>query len=309
MGKHFDVVPVEFATNPFGLTAAVLKCDVIFCWFADIHSVSAVTLARILGKPSIVVSGGYDVANLPEIEYGAFAGSFPTRIAAKHALRKADRVLVVDPSLAVEAIAHARYDGRNIRYLPTGYDPQLWTPGPEGVREPIVITVSEVSKRTLKLKGIDTFAATAKLVPEASFVVVGELKTDWTNVEEMRGISNLTCVGRLETEELRETYHRASVYCQLSLHEGLPNALCEAMLCGCVPIGTRAGGIERAIGDTGFVVPFGNANATATAIRAALSAPISRRGEARSRISSQFSPSRRAEGLLSVIAEVTGTAG
>ena len=42
------------------------------------------------------------------------------------------------------------------------------------------------------------------------------------------------------------------------MREGLPNALCEAMLCECVPVGTDVQGIRTAMGDAGFYVPYGD---------------------------------------------------
>jgi len=50
--------------------------------------------------------------------------------------------------------------------------------------------------------------------------------------------------------------------------EGLRNALCEAMLCECIPVGTERNGIPIAIGDAGFYVPYGDPVVTANAIQA-----------------------------------------
>jgi glycosyltransferase involved in cell wall biosynthesis len=43
-------------------------------------------------------------------------------------------------------------------------------------------------------------------------------------------------------------------YFQLSIMEGFPNALAEAMLCGCIPIGSNVSGIPFIIGDTGYIL-------------------------------------------------------
>ena len=53
--------------------------------------------------------------------------------------------------------------------------------------------------------------------------------------------------------ELREYFSESQYYIQASRIEGLPNALCEAMLCECIPIGNAVFGIPKAIGNTGLI--------------------------------------------------------
>ena len=52
------------------LVRAVARSDVVFGWFASWHTFWPVTLAWLMRKPSVVVIGGYDTANMPEIRYG-----------------------------------------------------------------------------------------------------------------------------------------------------------------------------------------------------------------------------------------------
>jgi glycosyltransferase involved in cell wall biosynthesis len=63
------------------------------------------------------------------------------------------------------------------------------------------------------------------------------------------------------------------------MREGLPNALCEAMLCGCVPVGTKRNGIPTAIGDCGFYVPYDDPKAAAEAIKKRLAQETWEKGQ------------------------------
>ena len=96
----------------------------------------------------------------------------------------------------------------------------------------------------------------------------------------------------------------AKVYCQLSRYEGLPTALCEAMLCGCVPVGTSYCGIPTAIGDAGFYIPYGDVEATVEATRKALNCDKAK--EARRRIKDMFPLERREKELVAEISELLG---
>jgi glycosyltransferase involved in cell wall biosynthesis len=153
----------------------------------------------------------------------------------------------------------------------------------------LTVSVGDDCER-VKLKGIDTFIKAAAFLPDTQFVVIG---IGGTALKMLQKISpqNVDFIPPISLEDLNSFYQKSKVYCQLSMREGLPNALCEAMLCECVPVGTDVQGITTAIGDTGFYVPYGDVKAAADAIMKALTSDKGK--EARKRIIEMFPLSKR----------------
>ncbi len=277
LSKHFKVETAEPPKKILGwvsylvrIAKKVKKSDIVFAWFAGWHSAPGVFFSNLFGKKSVVVVGGYDCANIPELGYGAFAkGRFLKEgMPAKYVFKHADKILVVESSLKEDIVKNAKMSGDNIEYLPTGYDSDYWTP--DGKKENIALTVGGGGTlQRIKIKGLDTFVKAAAHLPDIKFIVVGVFGDAKKYLESIAS-DNVELIGFLGQDELREYYRKAKVYCQLSIREGLPNTLCEAMLCGCVPVGTDSvPGIRAAMGDTGFYVPYGNVKATADTIRGA----------------------------------------
>ncbi len=69
--------------------STVAAADLVFQWFATPSA--PVLAARLAKKPSIVIAGGFDVASLPEIDYGRMAHPV-TRAMGRLTLRTAQRV-------------------------------------------------------------------------------------------------------------------------------------------------------------------------------------------------------------------------
>lgn len=305
--RHFSVKAVEWKRG-FGMLESALKiiwgvwwCDASFTWFASVYGAVAVFFSRLFRKKSVIVVAGYDVAKVPELKYGAFT-KFKEAIPARYCLKKATHVLVVDESLKRDAIENAEVDGENIEYLPTGYDANYWKP--KGEKEDLVLTVASADDAyRVRLKGLDTFVKAARLVPGVPFVAVGVSGKAKGYLEEMAP-TNVELIGFIDETRLRGLYQKAKVYCQLSLKEGLPNALCEAMLCGCVPVGTEGvGGIALAIGDAGYCVPYGDDKAVAKAIETALQTSSEIGKKSRERIIERFSMEEREEGIVNLLTE------
>ena len=296
--KHFDV-KIEHYTGLRSIPKilkGVLWSDITFSWFADTHAFWAVLLSKIFRKKSIVVVGGFEVANVPEINYGLMLSPISAR-RVKYVLENADKVLTVSDSLKMDAINNAGVNGKNIHTVHSGCDSNKWEF--EGEKEDLTISVSVGNTwNRARLKGLDVFVESAKFLPAIKFLVIG---IQGKALEKLKYIAscNVDFVDPLSQDELIPYYQRAKVYCQLSIREGFGNSACEAMLCECVPVGTKRGGIPTVIGDAGFYVPYGDPKATAEAIKKALQ---SGKGEvARERIKNMFPIEKREKELKEMI--------
>jgi glycosyltransferase involved in cell wall biosynthesis len=307
--KHFKVQvvnavwrenrPFSFVLVPLSIFRGILRADVTYSWFAGVHSFFAVLWSRLLNKKSIVVVGGYEVARVQGIHYSPSSVIFSRLV--RYTLNHADLVLVVDESLKKEAIENIGANGSNIRTVPTGFDFNEFRPS--GNKQDLALTIGY--SRTLdrnRIKGIDVFAECARALPEIEFVAIGvegEAFDDLAN----RKIGNLHLFGLVPQSVLHPYFHKAKVYCQFSMHEGLPNALCEAMLCECVPAGTKICGIPVAIGDTGFYAEVGDPKTATEAIKKALASD--KGAAARERICTLFPLERREREILQAVKDVT----
>jgi len=303
--NHFNVKPIQWLGKRtiFKIASGVLKSDVSFSWFAGGHALITVFFSRLFGKKSIVIVGGFDAAYVPEINYGTFFNSkFHKKFLAKFTLRHADRVLVVDPSLKKQIQYLLQKPCDHVIYVPTGYDLEYFKP--HGKKKNIVLTVGEVKKGNIKRKGFEIFVKVAKKFPDISFVLAGKHTDDSIQYLKKIAPSNVKFTGFISDEKLLDLYQKSRVYCQLSRHEGLPNALCEAMLCECIPVGSFQNGIPRAIANTGFYASWGDIEETTEALNEAITAPIEKGKEARKRIKHKFPMAKREKTIIKLLKNI-----
>jgi len=268
----------------------------IYIWFADYHSLLPVLFARIFSKRSFLVLGGYDVVYIPEIKYGSFSNPLRS-FCASISLKFANFLLPVDPELAVQARKRVKQISGKIVTVPTGYDPKIWFP--DSVKENTILTVAIChSLQRIRLKGIDFFIKIAGELPEYNFKIVG---ISPALMSELPRLPNLTVLASLDSKALRREYSRAKVYAQFSLHEGLPNVLCEAMLCQCIPVGSHVGGIPTAIGGCGFLLKKREFESAKNIVVKALNAPPELGKKARAHILNNFPIHRREEALIEIL--------
>jgi glycosyltransferase involved in cell wall biosynthesis len=82
----------------------------------------------------------------------------------------------------------------------------------------------------------------------------------------------VTFLGWQSKEELAKDYQQASLFLFPSRHEGMPNAMLEAMSSGLPVVATEIAGNEELVveGKTGFLVPSEDVDALRDALRKAL---------------------------------------
>lgn len=274
--------------------------DLTFSWFGKLHAFFTVLFSRLLGKTAVVVAGGDDVANEPDIGYGMFTYWWK-KWCPLFVFRYGDFILSVSHTNYLETIKNAKADPAKTKLVYHGFNEQKWKPMNDVVKENLVLTVGKVNDETFLKKGLCLFVQTAKYLPDLSFVLVGP----WENraIERLKAIAspNITFTEALYGEDLRQMYSRAKVYIQASRHESFGCTVAEAMLCECVPVVARRAALPEVVGDCGIYVDELTPESVAAAIKEALQKPELGQA-ARQRAMRSFPLERRREALLSILA-------
>lgn len=304
----------NFILQFFWLISKVYKADFIYCWFSDYHGVLPLFFSKVFKVPFFTVLGGFDCNKIKSLDYGIFCSPWRAPLGA-YILKNSTLLLPVDKHLISTSNnskywedAHPNGVESNVpnfftpwQALPTGYTSEAWPEGPLN-RENIVSTVALVSNhKTSLIKGWDLFIEVARLMPEFSFKIIGASKNFIDLFKKKYALpSNIQISPPMPREALVQVYHQTSIYLQLSRAEGLPNVLCEAMMCGCIPIGSPVFGIPAAIGDVGFIAEHPEPQNIAELIWTSQHDEENIRVNARKHIIENFSLQRRENELRSI---------
>jgi glycosyltransferase involved in cell wall biosynthesis len=287
--------------NPVKVVRGVLGADVVFGWFASWHTFFPIALAWLLGKPSVMIIGGFDTADMPEIGYGYQQGGL-RRWASRWIMRRATCLITNSTYSLSEIERNTPIDPARVTVVHHGV-PDPFGSAPDA-KERLALTVGAVERGTLVQKGQIPFARAAAALPDVRFVHAGGFNDDEA-IAELRAVAgkNVEYTGWLSDAELHALYRRAAVYVQASLHEGFGLAVAEAMLAGCVPVVMDVTAMPEVVGDAGVLIDSQEPAAVADGIRRALELGPDARGRARERILTEFPMARRREGLLRVVGE------
>jgi glycosyltransferase involved in cell wall biosynthesis len=278
----------------------MLWCDIAFSWFGKIHAFFAVLFSKLFRKRSIVVSGGDDVANIPEIRYGMFSFWWK-KWCPLFVFKNADSILAVSNCNLNETIENAGVDQRKVKMIYHGFDPEVWKMKSGINKEKLVITVGRITEETAVKKGLKIFVQSAGFLPDTRFILVGP--AEGSGLDELKKIApaNVAFSGCLSGDDLIEMMSRAKVYVQASFHEAFGCSLAEAMLCECIPVVSKNAAIPEVVGDRGIYLDELTPKNVAEKIRYAVSLSDVYGKKGRDRIVEKFPLSKRKQEILEAI--------
>lgn len=313
-----DISKKSYLQNIFKTLFSLLskrKFSHVFIWFADYHAAPISLLAKALGMQTHTFIGGYDAVKYPELKMGvhcSFWRGFSTRIA----LKNSDLIIANHKALISSSNRYYNAAGHPegiYRLVPALGSPaavvfnavdSIDTPDFRVQRSTQILTVGTTPRlQDFHNKGFDLLTEVAKRRPDLNFIFVGIQKRWQAALESKYGfkkLPNIKIHEYLPRVELLELMSKSSVYAQPSISEGMPNALMEAMLMGCFPVGSNVAGIPTVIDSHGLIIPYRDAKLLEKALDEALAQNPDRQAISQS-ICTRFSFENRKEALRKLL--------
>lgn len=180
--------------------------------------------------------------------------------AARYALPQVSACIVSTAEAAVE-LSEAGIGTESVHFIPNGFNPTIFYPGPERPETSESFRILVVSRLTAEKDPLTAARAAASLGPEleAELMVAGSGPLDSAMTEIMAaGTTRLNLLGHIPQRELGDRYRSADVFVLTSLHEVWNQSVLEAMACGVPVVATDVPGLRDAVGDAGALVPVGD---------------------------------------------------
>jgi len=312
-----SLLPLNFIKQLLFILKNLKNTPVFMVMFGGYWSFLPALIGKIFGKKVYIILGGTDCVSFPEFTYGSLRKQ-PLKWFIKKSYQWCTRLLPVADSLIYtdyNYLPNSRYKNQGVKaffknlktpytVISNGFDASYWNVNKKNVTQKSFISIAYVSDATrLTLKGFDTIIKLAQQFKEATFTLVGLSKNE---INKLELPTNIKVYENLSSEKIKEQLAKNQFYLQLSLSEGFPNALAEAMLCQCIPIGTAVGGVPKIISNFGVVLHKQDFNVLKNEVQKLITLPqleLKEKGLAvREQIATNFSLENRAKMLLNIIA-------
>src|SRR5688500_6309781 len=258
------LTPYYFVIQFLFIAYYIFSCKKIVSQFSGYHTFLPALLGRIFSKPHYVILHGTECNNFPEYQYGYLLKPLLFWFSEK-SLSWATKLLPVSNSLV-----STNYTYVDTKYAHQGFKAfykRLITPyevihngisaksfyiqkqGKRDSKTFITVATGLGSANRRGIKGLDLIISLAELTPDHQYTFIGAEKPS-----DLRIPDNIRIVPYIPHQDLVNYYNAHAFYLQLSVSEGFGISVCEAMLCGCIPIVSDVGMLPEIAGQDGYIL-------------------------------------------------------
>jgi glycosyltransferase involved in cell wall biosynthesis len=310
----------------FALSVAwLLICErrnyqVVYFLMQGLHLAVGLPVAKLLGKTILMKVGGSGVLT-------AMARTPTGRLEIRWLRKWADRVIILNEGMRAEALA-AHLPADRLLWMPNPVDTEQFSPVPDpqrrGLRAQhevppgafvIIYTGRLAPEKSLHLL-VEAFATVRRQRAQAYLILVGDgpMREALTEQTRRLGCQDSTCfAGSVAPLEIPRWLQMADVFALVSLNEGFPCALVEAMSAGLASVVSDIPANRQLVQpeNHGLLSPPGDASAMAAALIRVLDDHElrSRMGaEARRSVKQQYATEQVLERYETLLRETTARA-
>jgi glycogen(starch) synthase len=240
--------------------------QVVLAFFGLPSGAVAWLLRRLYGIPYVVSLRGGDVPGFRPYDFWLY---HKLAVPLLHVIWHGAYAAVAN-SDGLRDLAIAFDPGMEILVVPNGVDLERFVSSDRVWAPPRLLSVG----RTVYQKGLDValIALGGLKDLEWEWRVAGDgpqLPALQAMIREQRLLGRVHFLGWLPEDQLRREYAGANLFLFPSRHEGMPNAVLEAMASGLPVVATRIAGNEELVldGETGVLVPVQNVDALRESLR------------------------------------------
>ncbi|MCB0213734.1 MAG: glycosyltransferase family 4 protein [Anaerolineae bacterium] len=218
--------------------------DLIHAFWADEPGLAAALAAQLIRRPLVVRLGGWDLTNVPQINYGA-QRILSRRLMVGYALHRA-AAIQANSAYQVLQCHQQKLPTAKVHYIPAGVDIERFQP--PAAKPPIAAPKLVQAASLIPVKNqallFDIVGRVARRYPATELhlagvgTLAGELKAlaDRCNITQ-----NVIWHKKIAYPDIPQLYHGCHLYVQTSWHESQGMAVLEAMACGLPVVGTPVG--------------------------------------------------------------------
>lgn len=307
-------IPYRMLLQFFFLLKNISGTRVMVSRFVGYQTILPILFSKLSRRPVVCIMGGLECIKFPSVKTGSYIKPFFGAI-TKWCLKHASHLCPVHDSLILTDYTYQDddYPKQGYKYfvpdcntpatvIRNGYDAMKWQRTKEKIPNTFITVAHGIEEDHLyRLKGIDLIMDVAKNFPDCQFTVVGGKK----GLLPVDGPENVFFAGEIANEKLHDLLSSQEFYLQLSITEGFPNALCEAMLCECIPVGSNVGAIPEIIGNDLFILKRRDPEKLKTVLAHAMKCDRKKEAvQARKRIAENYTLEKRKRNFLELFAKL-----